>query len=211
MNVKTVHLCDIACNSYILTDEKSGDIAVIDPAFFLPELSALIEPIKQRVKYILLTHRHFDHVLGAAGIKQMCPDAKTAVHALDADGLRSKEASLYNMFKDAVPHDQTLIEPDILLSDGDEITLGSVKLRVMHTPGHTAGSIMYISDGVIFSGDTLFDGSIGRTDLPSGSMHDMRMSLRAIRKMTGDYIVYTGHGGTTTLKNEQKFNSYMGS
>ncbi len=199
MKVETVFLGGYACNSYILTDEKSGDTAVIDPAFFTAEMKRKIEPIKDKVKYILLTHRHFDHLLGVYGVKQMCKNAKVAIHALDADGLRSKEKSLSTSFGVELPHEQTELEPDILLSDGDEITLGELTLRVMHTPGHSAGSIMYIVDDVIFSGDTIFDGSIGRCDLETGSMREMRMSLRKIRAMEGGYTVYTGHGNPTRL------------
>lgn len=202
MKIKTINLNDVACNCYILTDEKSGDIAVIDPAFFLPQLEQEIEQIKDKVKYILITHRHFDHVLGAAGVKAMCRNAKIAIHPLDADGLRSAEVSLYNMFQDMVPHEQTAVEPDILLDDADEFNLGDLKIKVMHTPGHTSGSIMYFVDNVIFSGDTIFDGAIGRTDLESGSMSDMRASLRKIRALEGEYKVYPGHGNEFLLKNK---------
>lgn len=201
MKIETIYLGGYACNSYILTDEKSGEVAVIDPAFFTPQMKAKIETIKDKVKYILLTHRHFDHLLGVFGVKKMCKNAKVAIHTLDADGLRSKEKSLYTSFAVELPHEQTESEPDILLSDGDEITLGELTLKVMHTPGHSAGSIMYIVDDVIFSGDTIFDGSIGRCDLETGSMHDMRMSLRKIRDMKGEYTVYPGHGNSMKMKN----------
>lgn len=201
MKIETIYLGGYACNSYILTDEKSGEVAVIDPAFFTPQMKAKIEPIKDKVKYILLTHRHFDHLLGVFGIKEMCKNAKVAIHTLDADGLRFKEKSLSTSFGVQLPHEQTELEPDILLSDGDEIALGELSLKVMHTPGHSAGSIMYIVDDVIFSGDTIFDGSIGRCDLETGSMHDMRMSLRKIRDMKGEYTVYPGHGNSMKMKN----------
>ncbi len=194
MIIKKMQLCDIACNTYIVTDEESGDVAVIDPSFCLERLIDEIEPIKRKVKLILLTHRHFDHLLGAAGVKKMCPDAKIAIHSLDAVGLLSKEDSLCDLFGVPLPHGQTEVKPDILLEDGDELLLGQTTLSVMHTPGHTAGSIMYIADGVIFSGDTIFDGSIGRTDLATGSMQQMRNSLRKIRSMNGNYTVYAGHG-----------------
>lgn len=201
MKIETIYLGGYACNSYILTDEKSGEVAVIDPAFFTPQMKAKIETIKDKVKYILLTHRHFDHLLGVFGVKKMCKNAKVAIHTLDADGLRSKEKSLYTSFAVELPHEQTESEPDILISDGDEITLGELTLKVMHTPGHSAGSIMYIVGDVIFSGDTIFDGSIGRCDLETGSMHDMRMSLRKIRDMKGEYTVYPGHGNSMKMKN----------
>ncbi len=204
MKVETVFLGGYACNSYILTDEKSGDIAVIDPAFFTAEMKGKIEPIKDKVKYILLTHRHFDHVMGVYGIKQMCKNAKVAIHTLDADGLRFKEKSLCDFFGIELPHEQTELEPDILLSDGDEITLGELTLKVMHTSGHSIGSVMYIVDDVIFSGDTIFDGSIGRCDLETGSMREMRMSLRKIRAMEGGYTVYSGHGDRFKMKNQIK-------
>ena len=126
MKIETVYLGGYACNSYILTDEKSGEVAVIDPSFFTPGMKAKIEPIKDKVKYILLTHRHFDHLLGVFGIKEMCKNAKVAIHTLDADGLRFKEKSLSTSFGVQLPHEQTESEPDILLSDGDEIALGEL-------------------------------------------------------------------------------------
>ncbi len=199
MKIETVYLGGVACNSYIVTDEKSGDIAVIDPAFFTYEMQKRIEPIKDRVKYILLTHRHFDHLLGVYGIKKMCPNARVAIHGLDADGLRSREKSLYTSVIDQMPHSQTELEPDILLEDGDKIELGSLTFTVMHTPGHTLGSIMYIVGDIIFSGDTVLDGAIGRTDLETGSMRDMRMSLRKIRALEGEFTVYSGHGNVFKL------------
>lgn len=199
MKIETICLNDIACNTYIVTDEKSGDVAIIDPAFFLDELKNAVEPIKNRVKYILLTHRHFDHILGVAGIKKMCPNAKIAVHFLDADCLISKEESAFNEFAHMMPHDQEYVNADILLSDGDEIQLGETVFTVMHTPGHSAGSVMFISDGIIFSGDTIFDGAIGRCDLKTGSMREMRSSLRKIRSMDGEYTVYSGHGNSFSL------------
>ena len=135
MKIETICLNDIACNTYIVTDEKSGDVAIIDPAFFLDELKNAVEPIKDRVKYILLTHRHFDHILGVAGIKKMCPNAKIAVHFLDADCLISKEESAFNEFAHMIPHDQEYVNADILLSDGDEISLGETEF-MLHTYPH---------------------------------------------------------------------------
>lgn len=208
MKIETLKLGENAGNCYILTDEVSGDIAVIDPAYYVDELKAAIEPIKDRVKYILLTHRHFDHILGAWGVKKQT-GAKIAICEEDADGLRSTKASLYDEFAYMLPHEQTPVEPDILLHEGDTITLGSLTITVMQTPGHTAGSVCYIVGDVMFSGDTLFDGAIGRTDLESGSPRDMRASLRRLRGIERDYLLYPGHGGTTTLNNERHFNSHM--
>ncbi|NLA77721.1 MAG: MBL fold metallo-hydrolase, partial [Clostridiales bacterium] len=164
MTVMRIQSGEMGSNSYILIDEKSGEGAVIDVGSFSSELqTAISQSGMKRLKYILLTHGHFDHILGVYDIKQKYPDAEIAIHREDAMCLSDPEESLAS----TGAHIQKPVCADILLEDGDIIRLGESQLRVMHTPGHTMGGVCYIfeSEHTIFSGDTLFCRTVGRTDL----------------------------------------------
>lgn len=196
----------IQTNCYLLLDEITGKAAIIDPgAYETPLLEMIaVHEIKQ-IEYILLTHGHFDHILGLKKLKDKT-GAAVAVHSADA-----------NMIKDpnecrAFLHDLVLepVEADILLSDGDEIELGSLKIKVVHTPGHTPGGVCYICEDVMFSGDTLFAGSVGRTDFSYSDSVKMLESVRRLRDLPGDYRVLPGHARPTTLSRERRQNPYMG-
>lgn len=195
-----------ATNTYLIIDEKTGEAAVIDPAVADDALfSALRENGVSELKYILLTHGHFDHICGVYPLKEKL-GGKVLIHSEDADCLRDSRVSLTQSVKG---YTQTEMEPDGELSDGDTVILGETKISVMHTPGHTRGSIMLIADGYIFSGDTLFRCSMGRTDLPGGSTKTLFASLRAIGKMEGEYDIFPGHGEKTTLSYEKANNRYL--
>jgi glyoxylase-like metal-dependent hydrolase (beta-lactamase superfamily II) len=195
-------------NTYIITDEVTGDVAVVDPSFRLRALLESVDSMKYKVKLILLTHRHFDHLLGAAALKELT-GAKIAIHALDKDGLTDPEISRA-AFQGRLSADvQTPVSADIHLTDGDLLYLGKTEIEVLHTPGHTEGSVCFMIGNALFSGDTLFAGDIGRTDLPTGDMDDMRRSLRNIAARPGIGAVYPGHGEATTLAAELANNPYL--
>lgn len=156
------------------------------------------------LKYILLTHGHFDHIIGARDTKAKY-GAKVVISSEDEPMLSSSKLSLA-AFCNAPQND---VEADIVVADGDEITLGDIVIKVMSTPGHTLGSVCYIAGNCIFSGDTLFYCSCGRTDFPSGSPEQMMSSLQKLKALDGDYKVYTGHNNLTTLDFERKNNPYM--
>lgn len=196
----------IQTNCYLLLDENTGKAAVIDPGAYETPLSEMIAaPGIKQIEYILLTHGHFDHILGLKELKEKT-GAKVAVHQLDAQMLQDP------MECRAFLHDVSLspVVPDILLKDGDEITLGSLKIKTIHTPGHTPGSVCYLCGNVMFSGDTLFSGSVGRTDFPYSDSVKMLESIRCLRDLPEDYQVLPGHGLTTTLSRERRQNPYMG-
>ena len=156
------------------------------------------------LSHILLTHGHFDHIIGARDTKAKY-GAKVVISSEDKPMLSSSKLSLA-AFCNAPQND---VEADVVVADGDEITLGDTVIKVMSTPGHTLGSVCYIAENSIFSGDTLFYCSCGRTDFPSGSPEQMMSSLQKLKALDGDYKVYTGHNNLTTLDFERKNNPYM--
>ncbi len=195
----------ISANTYVITDSQSGETAVIDAGGFTPEIKSLIDG--KNVKYILLTHGHFDHILGVYDIKEYT-NAKVAVHKYDAGCLESEDESLCSW---ECAGQQRLMKADIMIFDGDVLNLGETKIKVMHTPGHTRGGVCYIieDERLIFSGDTLFCLTAGRTDFPGGSDEDMMSSLIRLKNLSGDYKVYPGHNRPTTLQFERTHNRYM--
>lgn len=187
-------------NTYIITDEETGETAVVDPS--LPE-EILIEKLNaENVKYVLLTHGHFDHIGGVNFVKEKT-GAKVVIHKEDEEMLCDKNKNYGT--------DSTPIYADILVEDGTELMLGKSKITVMHTPGHTKGGVCYIfpDDRIIFSGDTLFRLTAGRTDLYGGDARTELMSLAKIAKLEGDYKVFPGHDDATTLNFEREYNRYM--
>lgn len=188
-------------NSYIITDDKSGASAVVDPNYDNNGIMEIIHNYK--IEKILLTHCHFDHICSAARIREMT-GAEIYIHKEDADGLKDKEINLSSMFGASLS-----FEADHTFSDGETIMLGETSVKVIHTPGHTAGSSCFVVDDSIISGDTLFHGSVGRMDFPTGSPSQMNDSLRKLKNLEKDYKIYPGHGDMTTLHNEVKNNPFF--
>ena len=187
-------------NCYILT---SGDESVIiDPGEVTSELTALVGRLN--VKYILLTHGHFDHIGALSEIKNIT-SAKVCIHKNDAGKLLDASKSLAVDF--GYPN-FTVPEADILLSEGDTLTFGSEKIRVMETPGHTSGSVCFITDKDIFSGDTLFCLTYGRTDFPDGDTAALVASIDRLMALEGNYTVHPGHNRDTDLDTERIQNRY---
>jgi glyoxylase-like metal-dependent hydrolase (beta-lactamase superfamily II) len=205
IKVESLPLGPVGANTYIVTDEASGLSAVIDCGAFTPQLREKLRG--KTVKYIMLTHGHYDHILGVYDLKQ-ATGAEVLIHKDDANCLYDSMASLaFYSYGQA----QQPLKADRVLTEGDRIELGQTVFRVMNTKGHTEGSVLYIdeADRVIFSGDTLFAGSYGRTDLPGGDDGKMLNSLRRIKSLEGDYKSFTGHDQSTTLEEERKFNVYL--
>ncbi|MHC1693955.1 MAG: MBL fold metallo-hydrolase [Eubacteriales bacterium] len=205
MKVLTFKVGAIQTNCYLVTDEVTGKAAYVDPG---DDASRLLEKLTEKgltLDLILLTHSHFDHILAVQPLAA-ATGARVAVHTLDAEGVRDAGASLAGMFGTRqTPYTGHIHE----LRDGDSIDCGELEFKVLHTPGHTRGSSCYICGGSIFSGDTLFDGDIGRTDLKGGSDTDMTQSLKKLKSLEGDYKVYPGHGNSTTLQRERAGNEYL--
>lgn len=202
IEIKT-HVCgELNNNCYLITDTKSGFSALVDCTEFGEGMCDFIGDAK--LQYILLTHGHFDHI---AGVKQMSEKygAKVVISEQDRDMLLSSRRSLGAFFRCS----QESVEADVLVLDGDLISLGESEILVLSTPGHTKGSVCYVVENSVFSGDTLFYHSCGRTDFPGGSMDEMASSLKKLAALNGDYNVYPGHDIATTLDDERKNNTVM--
>lgn len=206
ITVEKLVLGDIATNTYVVYDNVGGECAVVDPAVSSAELAKIIE--NKRVKYILLTHGHFDHIGGVQILKELT-GAQVVIHKDDAPCLSDGEKSLFLWQYPDLTQNNT--EADILVSDGDTLSFGDGHITVMHTPGHTRGGCCYIFNNsrVIFSGDTLFRLSAGRTDFPGGSAREILSSLSRLADLSGDYRVLPGHEEETTLEYERTYNRYM--
>ena len=206
MKICSAPIGDIHTNCYILTDEESGESAAVDCALFDADYQALLRKAGvTSLKYILLTHGHFDHISGVKQLKDAC-GGQICIHHEDAVCLTDPKRSLNSYVRYA---SLETVPPDVLLDEGSTLFLGETKITVMHTPGHTQGSVCYLTDGYMFCGDTLFRQSMGRTDLPGGSTLTLLLSLSRIGKMEGEFQIFPGHGESTTLSYEKRHNRYL--
>lgn len=210
MSLKTqkFEIGSLSTNCYVAFCLRSNETAIIDPGFDEPAEAALvfsfIEKKGLKPKLIIDTHGHPDHVCGNEIVKKKF-SVPIAVHESDAFMFGESGKKVANFFG----FDHTSPTPDILLHDGDVLKIGEVVLKVVHTPGHSAGSIVLVGEKEVFSGDTLFEGSIGRTDFPWSSEVDMMLSLKKLSCLPEDFVVYPGHGSVTTVGQEKRLNPFM--
>lgn len=192
-----------ATNCYMLENDSSA--IVIDPGEITPDLLGFVKANKNKSnKAILLTHCHFDHIAGATELKMLF-DANVYISSIDAKGLDDPNINVSTF----LTGNEFKTNADEVFNDGDVLQFGTDKIKVMLTPGHTAGSVCFIMDDIIFSGDTLFRMNIGRYDLPTSNPMQLLDSLNKIKKLKGNYTVYAGHGEATTLDFERKNNPYL--
>lgn len=189
-------------NCYLITDRATGKSALIDCTEDSDKMRKFISGAD--LEYILLTHGHYDHIGGVSAVSA-ATGAKVVISREDEPMLTSSRASLA-AFTGAV-HNNAYA--DITVSDGDKIQLGESTILVISTPGHTPGGVCYLCDDKIFSGDTLFFCSCGRTDFPGGSFSQIAASLNKLASLDGDYKVYPGHDRETSLDFERANNPYM--
>jgi len=208
--IKSMTVGVLATNCYLLTCERTHEALIIDPGFSIEESSAILDGIRRsgaKVKYIVNTHGHFDHISGNRFLKDSLR-AELLIHADDACILSDPRRNLSYMLGLNISSPK----PDRLLKDGEKIEIGELRLTVMHTPGHTEGSIslLCIEENAVFTGDTLFAGSVGRTDLPGASLRKLLKSLNErLLKLPDETIVYPGHGEKTTIGQERKANPFL--
>ncbi len=199
MYIAHMRVSALGTNCYLIGDKDAGVCAIIDPGDRSQDLVKMIEESSMELKYILVTHGHYDHVLALPELTKHYPNAIVYVHAeeVDPSGMPN------NYMKLAVQNNMQYA------SDGDVLPLGSFNIDVHVTPGHSKGSLVFCVDGNLFTGDTLFQGTCGRTDFAGGSYTEMLASLKRLHDMNGDYQVFPGHEGFTTLAKERANNSFM--
>jgi glyoxylase-like metal-dependent hydrolase (beta-lactamase superfamily II) len=182
-------------NCYILWDEDTNQGVVIDAGVDSVQVAAFVAKNNINLKYIILTHCHFDHMFFVRELKEKT-GAKTAIHRFDAAGFSDSKVNCSFRFGNSM----TYGEPDIILEDKDELVVDSIILQIIHTPGHSAGSICIKTDDILFTGDTLFRGSVGRTDLPFSVTSDLVSSIQDKLYLLPDNTkVLPGHGPASSI------------
>ena len=197
MLIKCLPVGHLMTNCYIVTDETTLECAVIDPGDESNTILYYLEDNHLTCRAILLTHGHYDHT-GAVYAVHEETGAPVYMNALDAG-----TAVAFDSYTFTPP------EGTIFYKEGDEVKVGNLTFRVMETPGHTPGGVTLICGDALFTGDTLFRMSCGRYDFPGSSSLDLGHSLEKLRDLPGDYEVYPGHEGSTSLEYERRFNPYM--
>lgn len=196
MKISMMQVGPIGTNCYIL--EHDNKIAVIDPGDEAGRILGELKKSDAQVEYILLTHGHYDHTTAVPELHKALPEAKIYIHQADANGAGSRLFPLAGQVDDLLLYDE-----------GDSLPLGSLTIEVLHTPGHSKGSVTLRAGDVLFTGDTLFAGSMGRTDLSGGDEEEIMASLKRLGKLEGDFTVCPGHMQTSTLDQERKTNPYL--
>ncbi len=198
MKIQTFIVGMLSTNCYVVNCPKTREAIIVDPgldAFSEAEqICRYVDKSKLKVKFIVNTHGHSDHIRGDSAMKEKY-GVPICIHVNDAH-------LLTGLGENTQP-------TNILLEDKALLKIGEVILRIMHTPGHTPGSISLVGEKLVFTGDTLFAGGIGRTDLPGGCDRDMRLSLEKLLRLPEYYVVYPGHGATSIMDEEKRVNSFL--
>lgn len=204
MNIKKFNNNQFGVNSFLIYAEDSNEAVIIDPAFNHRALSEFIQDKDLNPKAILLTHGHIDHI---AEVLELKSEYKIDIycHELENELLKDPKKSLADKFG----YKELSFEADYLLKDNDIINFGPMTFHIIHTPGHTKGGICLLTENHMFTGDTLFAGSMGRTDLYGGNDEHMRASLYKLSKYDDDISIYPGHGPDSTMGKEKQSNPFL--
>lgn len=205
MILKSLAVGPIMANCYILGCERTKAAAVIDPGDDADQILMKLAEDNLTLKYIINTHGHFDHVGGNSSLKK-ASGADLVIHEADKPMLAEmgRTAASFGLSAENSP------SPDQTVDEGDVLSFGDISLKVLHTPGHSPGGITLHTDSMVFAGDTLFAGSIGRADLPGGDFNTLIASIKTkLLPLGDDTKVYTGHGPETTIGREKKSNPFL--
>jgi glyoxylase-like metal-dependent hydrolase (beta-lactamase superfamily II) len=205
MIVKRLVVGPLQENTYIVGDEATRQAMIIDPG---DEPDRILDEIKANgleISAIIFTHAHFDHI-GAAGDLKKETGAKIFMHKNDKEtySLAKDQAAFWGFEIDDIPM------PDEFIDEGDEVQVGNLNFKVMHTPGHSKGSICLVGEGIVLTGDTIFQGSVGRTDFPGGSIDELRKSFKRLIELPEEMQILSGHGPETTVGREKRENFFVG-
>jgi glyoxylase-like metal-dependent hydrolase (beta-lactamase superfamily II) len=202
--VRKLEVGPFASNCYIIGSEADREGMIIDPGDEAKLILSEVKDLGLDIKVIALTHGHIDHIGALKEVKE-ATGAQVAIHTDDVRTLKQKLLSIFLGIRHRSPP-----PPDWLLEDGDTISLGNLKFTVLHTPGHTPGGICLLGEGVLFSGDTLFNYGVGRADLPGGSYSQLIESIRnRLMVLPDEVAVYPGHGPETTIGAERRGNPFL--
>lgn len=205
MTVKRFITGPVQANTYLVYDETK-DGFVVDPGAYNAQLNQMIEQEGINLKYIVLTHGHADHIGGVESVLKLCPDAKIIAHRLEEEMLTKPELNI----SVEIYGKPIVIKTDIFVDDMDSVKCGNMELVFMHTPGHSVGGMCILCDGCIFSGDTLFRASIGRTDFEGGSFPQIVKSIKEkLFVFPDNTLVYPGHMSETTIGYEKEYNPFV--
>ena len=204
MIIKKIAVGPLQENCYIAADEKTKKAIVIDPGDEPDRILEVIRDNNFEISAVILTHAHFDHV-GAAGDIKRATGAKVFINDGDMElykGVRD-QAAFWGYEVDDLP------EPDGFIKEGDEVSAGELTFKILNTPGHSPGGICLYGEGTLFSGDTIFQGSVGRTDFYGGDMTKLKESFKRILGLPEDTIILSGHGPETTIGREKRENFFI--
>ncbi len=205
MIVKMLHVGPLQTNCYIVGCEETKEGAIIDPGGDAKRILAEVKRLGLEIKYVINTHGHFDHILANKEVVE-ATGAPLAIHSADASMLTQGGGALFfGIIGKASP------PADVILDEGQVLTLGEIELQVLHTPGHSPGSICLYSEdeGVLFDGDVLFNMGMGRYDLPGGSYGILMESIHRLLALPDETTVYPGHGPATTIGHERRSNPFL--
>lgn len=194
----------LGSNTYIIWDDISLEGVIVDAGNKLEIIKDIIDEENIKVKYIILTHAHFDHIHFLNEYKASF-GANIVIHEADDVMLTNPRLNASTLFGSA----RTYANADITVKDADSLFIGDVEMKMISTPGHTPGGMCILIEKMLFSGDTLFYSGFGRTDLGAGDVHDMAMSIEKLYKLDGNIDVYPGHGTKTTIERERNMNPFM--
>lgn len=202
MKIARIPTAEYASNCYLLI--SGSEAALVDPSAQCGDICDALEDANAKLKYVILTHGHFDHMFTADDIRDITK-AQLCIHSADSKNLTDTRYSLFAMIGQP---DMTFKPAEILLEEGIELPLGDEKIVVLHTPGHTEGSVMLDCGEFLVTGDTLFDMSVGRWDFPGG---DREVLMRSIYRIYDEYpkaTIYAGHGEPSTVQKQIKYNPF---
>lgn len=204
MKIENIVVGPLQVNCFIAYDEYSLEAMVVDPGDEAEKIISIIEARGLKISNIVCTHAHFDHMGALRRLKEKT-GSPVIIQKEDYEiFMRAGEQAVLWGYKIEQPS-----EPDLYVVDGDELSIGNLHFRVLHTPGHSPGGICLYGEGAIFTGDTIFAGSVGRTDFYGGSIDELKKSFSKIISLPPETIIFPGHGPSTTVKREKEYNFFV--
>lgn len=207
MLLQVIPVGRLQANCYVIGDDDTREVTVIDPGDQAPALAEHLRREALTVRFVFVTHAHLDHSGGAHELLEAFPEARFVMHEVDHAAIAAQAPSAPSWYGHAVTPPRP---PDLAAQHGGTLTVGRHTFTMLHTPGHTRGSVCLAGEGSVFTGDVLFQGSIGRFDFPGSSGRDLMRSIRDhLMTLPPETAVYPGHGPATTIEDERRYNPFL--